>query len=168
MGRFGALGLVLQFSLEQSAGTVIGTSSPTNHRRLVRGSDSSCALAAVPAAVEQRDTFWTTIHPCQDKVASLICGLTCHLQDCAQAGSRACGSAAAVFSFCSLMRFWFQRCLVLWSWQISLNGAVVSGHCMQGWVLRLQLIPTRVGFFLPVLRICQGFYFIFLLMRKYI
>lgn len=55
MGRSGALGLVLQFSLEQSAGAVIGTSSPTNHRRVVRGSAPSCALAAVLAAVERRD-----------------------------------------------------------------------------------------------------------------
>lgn len=33
------MGLVLQFSLKQSAGVVIGTSSPTNHRRLVYVSD---------------------------------------------------------------------------------------------------------------------------------
>lgn len=48
------LGLVRQFSLRQSAGALIGTSSPTNHSRLVSVSDFLPCVLAVLAAVGKR------------------------------------------------------------------------------------------------------------------
>lgn len=48
------LGLVRQFSLRQSAGVLIGTSSPTNHRKLVSVSDFLLCVLAVLAAGGKR------------------------------------------------------------------------------------------------------------------